>query len=85
MQVHAVTCIPIARQWVAKHIPAEENARKIKTAISRQRRGKYTLSTIHVVFSVWSVPNCYKRTVIRRDGVVRVEIRDKAYRIVVLK
>jgi hypothetical protein len=31
----------IARQWLGKHIPAEANARKIRTSIARQLLGKH--------------------------------------------
>jgi hypothetical protein len=47
----------IARKRVAKHIPAEANARR---SIARQRRGKQALSRIHSVFSVGSVQSGYK-------------------------
>jgi hypothetical protein len=47
--------MPIARQQVAKHIPAEANARNNKTPIARQRRGKQALTTIRAVFSVGSL------------------------------
>jgi hypothetical protein len=53
--------MPIARQRVAKHIPAEANARNSRRSIARQRRGKQVLSTIQAVLSVESVQNGYKR------------------------
>jgi hypothetical protein len=42
----------IAREWVAKHVPAEEDARKNGTSIARQQLGVggQTLSTILAVF-----------------------------------
>jgi hypothetical protein len=36
----------IARQRVAKHIPAEAKARNNRTSIGRQRRGKHAFATI---------------------------------------
>jgi hypothetical protein len=53
--------MPIAKQRVAKHIPAEENSRNNRTSIARQRCGKQALSTIQAVFSVGSVQSGYKR------------------------
>jgi hypothetical protein len=46
---------------LAKHIPAEANARNNRTYIARQRRNKHASSTIQTVFSVGSVPRGYKR------------------------
>jgi hypothetical protein len=57
-----VTCILIARQRLAKHIPAETNARNTRF-IARQRRGIQAASTIEAAFSVWSVPKGYRRAV----------------------
>jgi hypothetical protein len=51
----------IARQRVAKHIPAETNVRNNKRSIDRQRRIKQDLSTIQAVFSVRSAQSVYKR------------------------
>jgi hypothetical protein len=45
-----VRAMPIARQRVAKHIPAEANARNNTRSIARQRHGKQALSTIQAVF-----------------------------------
>jgi hypothetical protein len=42
----------IARQRVAKHIPAEANARNNMTSIARQLRGNQAFSTIQDVFSM---------------------------------
>jgi hypothetical protein len=39
--IYIVTCTPIARQRVGKHIPAEANARNNRRSIARQRVGKY--------------------------------------------
>jgi hypothetical protein len=47
-----VRAMPFARQRVAKHIPAEVNARNNRTSIAKQRRGKHSLSTTQAVFSV---------------------------------
>jgi hypothetical protein len=44
--------MPIDRQRVAKHIPAEANARNNNTYIARQRRDKQALSKIQAVFRV---------------------------------
>jgi hypothetical protein len=41
-----VTCIPIARQGVGKHVPAEANARNNRTSIATQRSCKYASLTI---------------------------------------
>jgi hypothetical protein len=49
----------IARQRVAKHIPAGANARNNLRSIVRQRHGKEALSTIQAVFSVGSVQSAY--------------------------
>jgi hypothetical protein len=45
-----VRSMRIAWQRVAKHIPAEANARNNRRSIARQRRGKQALSAIQVVF-----------------------------------
>jgi hypothetical protein len=54
-----VTCIPIARQRLGKHIPAKANARN-RTSIARQRICKHASVTIEAVFSAWSVEIVYK-------------------------
>jgi hypothetical protein len=46
--------MPISRQRVAEHIPAETNTRNSGRSIARQRRSKQALSTIQAVFSVGS-------------------------------
>jgi hypothetical protein len=46
--------MPIARQWVTKHIPAEANVRNNRKSVARQHCGKQGLSTIQAVFSVGS-------------------------------
>jgi hypothetical protein len=55
-----MTCIPIARQRLGKHIPAEANARNNRTSIAKQRISKHTSLTIEAVFSAWSVQSGYK-------------------------
>jgi hypothetical protein len=55
-------CTLIARLPLATHITAEANVRNNRTSIARQRLGKDASSTIQALFSVWSVPSCYKRT-----------------------
>jgi hypothetical protein len=57
--------MPIARQRVAKQIPAEANARNNRTSVARKRRGRQALSTIQAVFSVGSVQSSYKRVEFR--------------------
>jgi hypothetical protein len=45
--------MPIARQRVAKHIPAEANERNSMTSIARQRSGEHAFATIEeAVFSM---------------------------------
>jgi hypothetical protein len=55
-----LTCILIARQRLAKHIPAEANERNNMTSTVRQRCRKHASSTIGAVFSVRPVQNSYK-------------------------
>jgi hypothetical protein len=57
--------MPIARQRVAKHIPAEANEWKSRRSTAGQRRGKQALSEIQAVFSVGSVQSGYKRVEFR--------------------
>jgi hypothetical protein len=57
-----VTCIPIARQRLGKHISAEANARNNRTSIARQRISKHASLAIEAVFSAWSVPRGHKGT-----------------------
>jgi hypothetical protein len=50
---YVVRAMTIARQRVAKHIPAEASKRNSRTSIARQRRGKHAFVTIEeAVFSV---------------------------------
>jgi hypothetical protein len=58
---NTVTCIPIARQQLGKHIPVEANARNNRTSIAKQRISKHASLTIEAVFSAWSVQSCYKK------------------------
>lgn len=44
--LYVVRAMPMARQRVAKHIPAEANERNNWTSVARQRRGIQALSTI---------------------------------------
>jgi hypothetical protein len=44
--LHIVTCIPIARQQLGKHISAGANALNNRTSIARQRIGKHAFLTI---------------------------------------
>jgi hypothetical protein len=55
-----VTCIPMARQHLGKHIPALGNARKNRTSVARQRNSKHASVTIEAMFSVGSVQGGYK-------------------------
>jgi hypothetical protein len=55
-----VTDIPIARQRLDNHIPAEANAPNNSTSIARQRISKHFSLTIEAVFSSWSVQSGYK-------------------------
>jgi hypothetical protein len=67
---HIVTCRPIARQRLGKHIPAEPNARNNRTFIARQRISKLSSLTIEAMCSVWSLPRGYKRTENTRQNIV---------------
>jgi hypothetical protein len=62
---YVVRTMPIVWQRIAKHIPAEANARNNRITIARQRRGKQALSTIRAVFSVGFVQSGYKRVEFR--------------------
>jgi hypothetical protein len=55
-----VTCIPIARQRLGKHIPAEAIERNNRTSIAKQRISKHASLTIEAAFSSWSVQSGYK-------------------------
>jgi hypothetical protein len=55
-----VTCIPIPRQRLGKHIPPCANARKNRTSIARQRISKHASLTEDAVFSVGFVQSGYK-------------------------
>jgi hypothetical protein len=53
--LYIVTCIPIARQRLGKHIPAQANARSNRTSIARQRISKHASLTKEAVFFAWSM------------------------------
>jgi hypothetical protein len=57
VSVNIATCIPIARQRLGKHIPAQAYARNNRTLIARQRISKHASLTREAVFSAWSVQN----------------------------
>jgi hypothetical protein len=59
MHEDTVTCTPIARQRLGKHIPVRANARKNGTSIASQRISKHT-SLTREVFPVGSVQSGYK-------------------------
>jgi hypothetical protein len=64
---------PIARQRVAKHIPAESNARNNRTLIARQWRGKQALLTIQDVFSMDPPGDFISSLVVNQKSVVERE------------
>jgi hypothetical protein len=55
-----MTCIPIARQRLGKHILTQANVHNSRTSIARQRISKHILK-IEPVSSVWSVQIGYKK------------------------
>jgi hypothetical protein len=64
----------IAKQWVAKHIPAEANARNNRNSIVRQRRGEHNFATIGEAVFPMSPPRDYisspvvnQKSVVERD------------------
>jgi hypothetical protein len=61
-----VTCIPIHRQGLSKHISAKENARNNRTSIARQRISKHGSLKIEAVFSAWFVESVYKEVLSNR-------------------
>jgi hypothetical protein len=66
-EIHAVTCIPIARQRLGKHIPSQANARNSRTSIAMQWFSKHTSLITEAVFSAWSVQGGYKEVFGRID------------------
>jgi hypothetical protein len=62
--------MPIARQRLGKHIPAEANVRNNRTSIARQRISKHTFLRIETVFSAWSVQSGYKEGFSWEESVV---------------
>jgi hypothetical protein len=57
---HNVTCVPIARHRLDKHIPARVNAGKNRTSFTRQQINKHASLTVGVVFSVGSVQSGFQ-------------------------
>jgi hypothetical protein len=55
-----VTCRPIARQRLGKHISAQANSRNDRMSVTRQRMSKHTSLTMEAVFSEWSTQSGYK-------------------------
>jgi hypothetical protein len=55
-----MTCIPIARQRLGKHISEQTNVRNHKTSIAKQVISKHTSLTTEAVFSAWSLQSGYK-------------------------
>jgi hypothetical protein len=52
-EIHNVTCIPIARQRVGKHIPATQALNNRRTSIAMERTSKHAfLTTEDDVFRV---------------------------------
>jgi hypothetical protein len=69
-----VRAMVIARQQVAKHIPAEANARKNRTSIARQRRGKHAFETTgEGVFSMGPPRDYISSPVVNQKSVVERE------------
>jgi hypothetical protein len=81
-----VTCILIARKRLAKHIPAEANARNNKTSISRQQTSKHASLTTEGLSSLCGpcreVINGYSQKVSgsSRSIVVESEVKGRASR-----
>jgi hypothetical protein len=62
-----MTCIPIARQRLGKHSPAETNARNNRTSITRERISKHAPLTVEAVFSAaWSCEVVVKKNSIEQ-------------------
>jgi hypothetical protein len=68
--------MPIAKQRVAKYIPAEANTRKDRRSIARQRRGKWALSTIQAVFRGVRANNVIREASSEAGSSVVVEERE---------
>jgi hypothetical protein len=62
-----MTFIPIARQRLGKHIPAQAYVRNSRTSIARQMTNRHSSLTVEVVFSAWSVQSGYKEMFGRID------------------
>jgi hypothetical protein len=67
--LRVVRAMPTARQKIAKHIPAEANARTNRTSTARQWRGKQALQTIQVVFSMVPPRNYISSSVVNHKSV----------------
>jgi hypothetical protein len=70
-----VTCIPIVRQWLGKHIPAQAKARNSKISFARRLIRKHTSLTIDAVFSDWFLQNGYKEVFSRTQKESEVKSR----------
>jgi hypothetical protein len=60
-------CIPIARQRLSKHIPAEAYERNNRTSISRLRISKHASLTLEAAFPAWSVQSGYKEGSVQEE------------------
>jgi hypothetical protein len=75
-----MTCIPIVRHPLGKHIPAGANARKNRTSIARQRINKQSsLVTMEAVFSTLYVQSGYKEVSSRIKGIEESSFEMPAY------
>jgi hypothetical protein len=73
-----VTCIPIARQRLGKHIPAGANERNNRTSITRQRSCKHGFPTIERLCFLWGPCEVVIKRSSEADEIrySRVEFRD---------
>jgi hypothetical protein len=74
-----VTCIPIARQRVGKHIPVEANARNNRLSIPMQRRCKHASLILQMVISVGSVPRSSKRAQLEEGTEYRTVVESSRF------
>jgi hypothetical protein len=65
-----VSCIPIARQRLDKHILAEANACNNKTSFARHWISKHASLTTEAIFSAWSLQSGYKEVFGWEESVV---------------
>jgi hypothetical protein len=70
---YVLRATPIARQRVAKHIPAEANARNNRTPIARQRNCKQALSAIQNLFYMSPPQDSINSPVVNQKSVVERE------------